>query len=84
MAVSFLHHADYPATIALLDRLVAGRNGYRAVDTGREVDWDTVRSSMSSTQQSTLDAVRALFRLESTGPPPSEWWRPFTEYVAGM
>jgi hypothetical protein len=29
-------------------------------------------------------AVRALYRLENTGPPSADWWRPFTDYVAAM
>jgi hypothetical protein len=84
VATTFLHQADYPKTIALLDRLIAGRSGYRSVATGRELDWDAVRGRLSSTQQTTLDAVQALYRLEHGGAPSADWWRPFTEYVGTL
>jgi hypothetical protein len=81
---TFLHHADFAATIGLLDRLMAGRAGYRVVPTGREIDWDQARSRLSSTQQATLDAVRALYRLEVGGSAAPDWWQPFTEYVTSL
>lgn len=85
---SFLHHDDYPKTIALLDALLLTRplSGYVVEDFGRSIDWDVVARCVSSTECAYLRAVEAMCRREQFGGLPSDypWSGPFHEYVASV
>lgn len=85
---TFLHHDDYPDTIALLDALLLTRQhpGYVVENTGRSIDWDAIARCVSSTECAYIRAIKALCRCEPYGGLPTghPWYGPIEEYVASL